>query len=180
MGHYFLPDRASLVFPYSNKLSIIKPVYLDMEHQESRIIYAECLPFSEYICEASGDREMQLALLKQACEWQDAYRRTKMLETWVFQPKHTVYYYYELGNKVVSDVVKIAAKPWFLWVTKSWVKWQKVFWNNKPFRPFNTVTFICGISSLMVGAELGPIFQGNNPHLLAMILRIFCLVTPQS
>ena len=107
MGHYLLPDPASLAFPYSNKLSIIK-------HQECLITYAECLPFLEYICEASGDRDMHWALLKQACEWQDAYHRTKMVETWIFQPKHAVYYYHELGNKVVSDVVKIAAKPWFL------------------------------------------------------------------
>ncbi len=45
------------------------------------------------------DIAKQLELLQMAGEWLDTYHRTKVSEIRIFQPKHAVNYYHDLGEK---------------------------------------------------------------------------------
>jgi hypothetical protein len=64
--------------------------------------------------DAAEDNARQLELLQLAGEWLDAYHRTKVSETRIFQPKHAVNYYHDLGEKIQSGDLKVAAKPLIL------------------------------------------------------------------
>jgi hypothetical protein len=52
--------------------------------------------------DAAEDHAKQLEMLQLAGEWLDAYHRTKVSETRIFQPKHAVNYYHNLGEKIQS------------------------------------------------------------------------------
>ena len=64
--------------------------------------------------DATDDHTRQLELLQHAGEWLDAYHRTKVSETRIFQPKHAVRYYHDLSEKIQAGNLKIAAKPLIL------------------------------------------------------------------
>jgi len=70
---------------------------LDIANQASLTTYAKGLPFSEFMRDATDDHTKQLKLLQRAGEWLDAYHRTKVSETRIFQPKHAVSYYHDLS-----------------------------------------------------------------------------------
>lgn len=88
-----------------------KPMCLDIANQASLTTYAEGLPFSEFMRDATDDHTRQLELLQHAGEWLDAYHRTKVSETRIFQPKHAVSYYHDLSERIQSGDLKVAAKP---------------------------------------------------------------------
>jgi len=113
-AHYLRLEKASRAFQRSERLSLIKPMCLDIANQASLTTYAEGLPFSEYMRDAAEDNARQLELLQLAGEWLDAYHRTKVSETRIFQPKHAVNYYHDLGEKIQSGDLKVAAKPLIL------------------------------------------------------------------
>ena len=87
---------------------------LDIANQASLTTYAEGLPFSEFMRDATDDHTRQLELLQHAGEWLDAYHRTKVSETRIFQPKHAVSYYHDLSERIQSGDLKVAAKPLIL------------------------------------------------------------------
>ena len=88
-----------------------KPMCLDIANQASLTTYAEGLPFSEFMRDATDDHTRQLELLQHAGEWLDAYHRTKVSETRIFQPKHAVSYYHDLNETIQTGDLKVAAKP---------------------------------------------------------------------
>ena len=98
-AHYLRLEKASRAFQRTERLSLIKPMCLDIANQASLTTYAEGLPFSEFMRDAAEDHAKQLEMLQLAGEWLDAYHRTKVSETRIFQPKHAVNYYHDLGEK---------------------------------------------------------------------------------
>jgi len=96
-AHYLRLEKASRVFQRTERLSLIKPICLDIANQASLTTYAEGLLFSEFMRDATDDHTKQLKLLQRAGEWLDAYHRTKVSETRIFQPKHAVSYYHDLS-----------------------------------------------------------------------------------
>ena len=113
-AHYLRLEKASRAFQRTERLSLIKPMCLDIANQASLTTYAEGLPFSEFMRDAAEDHAKQLEMLQLAGEWLDAYHRTKVSETRIFQPKHAVNYYHDLGEKIQSGDLKVAAKPLIL------------------------------------------------------------------
>ena len=113
-AHYLRLEKASRAFQHTERLSLIKPMCLDIANQASLTTYAEGLPFSEFMRDAAEDHAKQLEMLQLAGEWLDAYHRTKVSETRIFQPKHAVNYYHNLGEKIQSGDLKVAAKPLIL------------------------------------------------------------------
>jgi len=110
-AHYLRLEKASRVFQRTESLSLIKPICLDSANQASLTTYAEGLPFSEFMRDATDDHTKQLELLQHAGEWLDAYHRTKVSETQIFQPKHAVSYYHDLSERIQSGDLKVAGKP---------------------------------------------------------------------
>ena len=113
-AHYLRLEKTSRAFQRTGRLSLIKPMCLDIANQASLTTYAEGLPFSEFMPDATEDHAKQLELLQLAGEWLDAYYRTKVSEIRIFQPKHAVNYYHDLGEKIQSGDLKVAAKPLIL------------------------------------------------------------------
>ena len=72
-AHYLRLGKASRAFQRTGRGSLIKPMCLDIAKQ--------------------------LELLQMAGEWLDTYHRTKVSEIRIFQPKHAVNYYHDLGEK---------------------------------------------------------------------------------
>ena len=118
---------------------------LDIANQASLTTYAEGLPFSEYMRDAAEDNARQLELLQLAGEWLDAYHRTKVSETRIFQPKHAVNYYHDLGEKIQSGDLKVAAKPLILQGLNGCLNSQTNIPINKLYLRFNMAIFICAI-----------------------------------
>jgi len=118
---------------------------LDIANQASLTTYAEGLPFSEYMRDAAEDNARLLELLQLAGEWLDAYHRTKVSETRIFQPKHAVNYYHDLVEKIQSGDLKIAAKPLFCKGLNGWLNSQTNIPINKLYLRFNMAIFICAI-----------------------------------
>ena len=54
-AHYLRLEKASRAFQRSERLSLIKPMCLDIANQASLTTYAEGLPFSEYMRDAAED-----------------------------------------------------------------------------------------------------------------------------
>ena len=46
---------------------------------------------------------MPLEMLQLAGEWLDTYHRTKVSEIRIFQPKHELNYYHDLGEKCCRE-----------------------------------------------------------------------------
>ncbi|MDB4006196.1 hypothetical protein N9447_00890 [Planktomarina temperata] len=144
-AHYLRLEKASRAFQRSERLSLIKPMCLDIANQASLTTYAEGLPFSEYMRDAAEDNARQLELLQLAGEWLDAYHRTKVSETRIFQPKHAVNYYHDLGEKIQSGDLKVAAKPLFCKGLNGCLNSQTNIPINKLYLRFNMAIFICTI-----------------------------------
>ena len=54
-AHYLRLEKASRVFQRTESLSLIKPICLNIANQASLTTYAEDLPFSEFMRDATDD-----------------------------------------------------------------------------------------------------------------------------
>ncbi|MDB2398750.1 hypothetical protein N9W18_02335 [Planktomarina sp.] len=104
---YLRLEEASRAFQRSERLSLMKPMCLDIANQASLTTYAEGLHFSEYMCDAAEDNARQLELLQLAGEWLDTYHQTKVSKTRIFQPKHAVNYCHDLGEKFSQETRRL-------------------------------------------------------------------------
>jgi hypothetical protein len=67
-AHYLRLEKASRAFQRTERLSLIKPMYLDIANQASLTTYAEGLPFSEFMRDPAKDHAKQLEMLQLAGE----------------------------------------------------------------------------------------------------------------
>jgi hypothetical protein len=67
-AHYLRLEKASRAFQRTERLSLIKPMYLDIANQASLTTYAEGLPFSEFMRDSAKDHAKQLEMLQLAGE----------------------------------------------------------------------------------------------------------------
>ncbi len=65
-AHYLRLEKTSRAFQRTGRLSLIKPMCLDIANQASLTTYAEGLPFSEFMPDATEDHTKQLELLQLA------------------------------------------------------------------------------------------------------------------
>ena len=113
-AHYLRLEKASRAFQRTERLSLLKPMCLDIANQASLAAYADGLPFSEFMRDAADDHPIQLELLQHTGEWSGAYHRYQSFGDPHFQPKHAVNYYHDLSEKIQTGDLKFVSKPLIL------------------------------------------------------------------